>query len=745
MSFDLNEQRLNSSQAFLEPQAVEFAILQQDLLHSLPHASQRLASHLSSLGRNFDATIGLDVSKGRVPTLENIHQFALLIEADMLWRETFAIDLEPEFQHILAPPTLFNKSVLQQLRSFVTPDGQLNEKGFIEMRRVLDDLSRVEAEARKLAIELKRNPIYHSESGEFDIINDRYVLPVSSDHYTSTLGPIVHRSRTGQTLLIEPPQLKPYSLRRSELIAERDWLIFKKCRELGAIIASNWHVYDQWGEFAIQFDYLHALAAWGKRQNFSRPTIKSELGIELEQFFHPLISDCIKNDFSLTPTCRGVILSGPNTGGKTVLLKSLSLSVCLLRLGAWIPAQSASIYPYSQLFYFSHDLQDISEGLSSFSSEVKNYSELLEELNLDALVVIDEIFNSTSSEEASALAVALLEHMEKTSKPHVLLSTHHHGIKTTATTMSSYISGHMAVDSHGTPLYKVIWGSPGSSRGIETFKRLTHQKTWSKQISSRAKELLGSKVFDYESALSDLNAQRTEYLLMQQEADRQIAQLKNEREAFQLQKSTQLKKQQDELLKQYDQVISHTKKEIDRFKAQEISERKVLDTLSHGKRELSPEASKPIRPADLSDLPAAIEGLRVWSKTLGKSGFVVQDKKQKVLVDFKGLKSWCQRSDLMLRPNGNSPQTQVSIHVQRDVIGTTRFDGRGMRLERFQSDLMTSLHELLNGEIPYLDIVHGHGDGILKKWLRQYLQQERDFEWTPLDGNDGATRVQVKK
>src|SRR5690606_29969770 len=102
-----------------------------------------------------------------------------------------------------------------------------------------------------------------------DIINDRYVLPVATDHYHSNCGPIIHRSRTGLTLLVEPPQMKPYSLRRAELLNQRDWVVFKKCKEMGELLEPFSSTLDEWSLFAIEFDRLYTLAKWARVNNFS--------------------------------------------------------------------------------------------------------------------------------------------------------------------------------------------------------------------------------------------------------------------------------------------------------------------------------------------------------------------------------------------------------------------------------------------------------------------------------------------
>ena len=717
---------------------------QQDIFHAEPAATASFRNHLHYFNPDFETSLIQDLEKGRIPSVLELNNFALLMEADEIWSQNFN-DSKANVFHL--DIQLFDRRILNQLRSFVTKTGDINESGFSEMRELNEAISRIEHEARKAAQEIRRTDIrYSSEAGEFDIINERYVLPISSDRYSAACGPIIHRSRTGMTLYVEAPAMQSYSLKRSELLAERDWLIFKKCRELAELITPLSHKFSACSNFILEFDILYSLYGFAKNSNLTRPVLSDSMHLEFIDLFHPLVEGCVKNNVVLSQEKRGFILSGPNTGGKTVLLKSIAVATCLLRIGAWLPCAYGHVFPYRQLFFFSHDLQDLHAGLSSFSSEVKNYTGLIEDISNDSLVIIDEIFNSTSSEEASALAVALLEYLETSALPHICLSTHHHGIKTTASTMHSFISCHMAVSPGGLPLYKVIWGSPGSSRGIDTFDRLTHSYSWGDLIAKRARELLGNTLFDYEKALSDINEQKAIYMAKIQEANEQALRLKNEREAFKLQKESTLATQQGELLRKYNQFVDKAKSEIERFKNGDTSSRRALDHLADGRRELMPKKGEKPEPTNLRPLPKTIEvNTKVWSKSLRKTGTVMQVASNKLLVDFKGLRSWIKTDDLQLAFGEQEPARRISINVQRESSGTTTLDSRGVRLEKFQSDVNDSLQDLFSGDIPYLDIIHGHGDGILKKWLREYLKHERDLDWSPLDGNDGTTRVLLKK
>ena len=745
-TFDKTRDFFSSTAAFLSVSELELTLRQQDFLISQPSGFSRISQHLFKLDANFDNSFCLDLSKGRVLSLEQLNRIALLLELDQIWIENFSKNLLPSQTDLFITQPLFNSKVLYKLRSFVSETGYLNETGFTELSELNHEILMVEASARKKASDLLRSSsLIFSDSGEFDIINDRYVLPVSSDHYNSNYGPIIHRSRTGLTLFVEPFELKPFSQKRSDLLAKKEWLIFKKCKELSEICAPFSQALFIWSDLVLLFDKLLSLQMWGKSFELSRPVLSSEKEIILNGLFHPLIRDCVRNNLDLSSSHQGLILSGPNTGGKTVFLKTVAVCIALMRIGSWIPAQFAKLYPYEQLFFFSNDLQDINQGLSSFSSEVSNYSSLLNDLNDDAVVFIDEIFNSTSSEEASALAISLLEFLSSTKKPNIFLSTHHHGVKTTGTTMEDFISSHMTATDKGEPLYKINYGNPGSSRGIQTFGRITAGFDWSHSITHRAMDLIGSNIFDYEKALVEISDAKRLTDNLNAQLTLQLKQLKSDKEAFELTKNLSLEKEKNLLKQEFDSHIKIIQREFDSFKNKESSQKKVLNIITEKSRFFKTKAPQESLPDNLAPLRGDLINKRVWSISLKKFGIVLKSKNDKLYVDSKGLKSWVKSSDLLLDNQGGVNPQSIFVSYEKSSLGQTSLDTRGWRLEAFQKAVTDSLLELHNGEIPYLDIVHGHGEGILKKWLRNYLKTETDFQWSPQDGNDGVTRVTVAR
>ncbi len=741
-TFDKTRQYFKTTDSFLSVNDLDLSFQQQDFLIRNPAGASRISQHLFKLGESFENSFCHDLAKGRVLTLNQLNLIALLMEIDQLWNDNFNL----ENNSLFFTQSLFNNKLHLKLRSFVSEDGSLNEAGFTELVELNQEIFSIENAARKKASELLRSSnLSFSDSGEFDIINDRYVLPVSSDHYNSNYGPIVHRSRTGLTLLVEPFELKPFSQKRSDLLAKKEWLIFKKCKELSELSIPLTSSIFVWSDFCFLFDKLHSLIMWSKSFELTRPSISTEKEIVLNGVFHPLIKDCVRNNLDLTSNNQGVILSGPNTGGKTVFLKSVAISIALMRIGSWVPSQFAKIFPYEQLFFFSHDLQDINQGLSSFSSEVANYSSLLNDLDHNAIVFIDEIFNSTSSEEASALAVSLLEYLGTTKRPNVFLSTHHHGVKTTGTTMSDFISSYMTVSDTGEPLYKINYGTPGSSRGIQTFSRITSSFDWSNTIADRALELMGNHIFDYEKALSDISDSKILTDTLNSQLTLQLKQLKSDKEAFELQKSLVLEKEKGLLKQEFDRHVIAIERELDSFKKKDSTQKKVVNLISEKSRffKNSPKIEK--LPDNLAPLSGDLIGKRVWSKSLRKFGIALKEKNNKLYIDFNGLKSWVSSNDLLLDAQSSSVSKLISVNYEKSSVGHTSIDARGWRLELFQKTVTDSLLELLNGEIPYLDIVHGHGEGVLKKWVRNHLKNEPEFEWSPQDGNDGVTRVTVRR
>ncbi|MBY0415703.1 MAG: hypothetical protein K2Q18_16130, partial [Bdellovibrionales bacterium] len=453
-----------------------------------------------------------DISKGKFFEARELHFLAQIaesyIECMPIFRDlNFAEDYAFEADKL----SKIKRNFVNPLRDFVDHSGNVSYERHPLLKKLYAEVLALESDLRVSIQKVAKTDLYSSklQLDNYDIINDRYVLAVKSDSYNSELGPIVARSQSGMTLFVEPYDVREKGNKRIHLLSEIESTILKLTIELSKTAHNYSHEFTLMSQWTLALDWLNTKATYTQKLGLSRPQLNEKFYFELNGIYHPLLKNPVKNNIKLDSSHLGLIISGPNTGGKTVALKSLTLSILLVHMGLFVPAIHADIHPVPDLFYFSHDHQNLSEGLSSFASESKYYLELLKSLGPLNLIIIDEIFNSTSSEEASALAIAFLDEVHFRSKSKVVLSTHHQVLKTFMHARGDYVSAHVGYDFDlNRPTYKLILGEPGSSLAFKIFDNLSEKFGLKTEISDRAKELLDKKQVTYETLLQELSQKK---------------------------------------------------------------------------------------------------------------------------------------------------------------------------------------------------------------------------------------------
>ena len=403
----------------------------------------------------------------------------------------------------------FQKSFLNDFRKFVKADGEVELSRHPQLRPLYEKQQSLESQIRhKLNNALKEGDLGKiAQFTTIDVINDRYVVPIRSDSYKGKLGQIISRSDSGNTLYVEPNSVANLNFQRIETIIDIQNIIAKLELDLTKSLGEFTTELKEILEFYFFMDEFVSRVRFAKKLNLSFPQISNERGFDLKGVFHPLIKSPIKNDIHLDNEKMGIIISGPNTGGKTATLKTITLIQLFIRYALFVPADFAKTYIYEKVFYFGNDQQDLEEGLSSFSAEVKNYAELFSSFGSSNLILIDEIFNSTSSEEASALAIAFFEQMHKKANIHIIVSSHHQTLKTILHQNQQYISAHVGFDANtNKPTYKIHIGTPGSSHALKIFQKLTHGKEEFEKIYERSLNFLDNKAIHYEKLLESIAA-----------------------------------------------------------------------------------------------------------------------------------------------------------------------------------------------------------------------------------------------
>ncbi len=699
-----------------------------------------------------------DIKKGKFFEAGELHFFAQLSECTL---ETFSTFKPLEISEVFSIPsdkiTKIKRAFVNPLRDFVDHNGNVSYERHPLLKKLYGEVLILENDLRVSIQKIAKTDLYSSklQLDNYDIINDRYVLAVRSDSYNSDLGPIVSRSQSGMTLFVEPYDVREKGNKRIHLLSEIESTILKLTIELSKITHGFQIEFELMSQWVLAIDWLNTKATYAFKNGFCKPQLNSNFYFEINGIFHPLIKSPVRNSLILDSSHLGLIISGPNTGGKTVALKSLTISILLVHMGLYIPASHADIHPISDLYYFSHDHQNLSEGLSSFASESKYYLELLNTLGTQNLIIIDEIFNSTSSEEASALAIAFLDEVHMLAESKVVLSTHHQVLKTYMHARKDYVSAHVGYDFESNrPTYKLILGEPGSSLAFKIFDNLSLKFKIENSISSNAKKLLDGKQVTYEALLQELSQKKIDLdKLLTQNRNLNI-ELKNQKASMEGTLFLEREKIINEYRKKIKTIFDQAENLLTEVKAGNVSSRKSLNNeITALQSDLIKEAPVKKPRTEIEEIYSHLKDVKFedirpnqyfFSLTIRKNVKVqnVNPRKSEVQIQHGALSVWV-TADTLRYPSGiNPPKPQIKINIEKSVRGDIEVDCRGMRLEEFQKICEDSIDEVITGEIPFVTIVHGHGDGILKSWLRNHLKREhKDLRWENIEGNDGCTKI----
>ncbi len=700
------------------------------------------------------------LSKQGILDISTLNRFALLLEsykklyeihANWEMLESYCIDKEATRR--------LNRTFLRPLRNFINPDGSIDYHGHPELSPLYQELNSIDLNIRSRIQEISRGDLFQSklQFDGHDILNDRYVLAIRSDSYTSKLGAIRGRSETGFTLYVEPFAIIEQTDRRVAILVEIDGIVSKICQEYSLTLSGEIHTINLVYLFITDLDLNLAKAKYSYSNNLVRPELTDELRIEAQGIFHPLIENPVLNNIEICNK-KGLIISGPNTGGKTALLKAVALMHLFTAHGLFVPASQATIHLYDCIFFQGNDHQNIAKGLSSFSSEVTNYLSLLDELGRSNLIIIDEIFNSTSSEEASALAIGLFQEIHQRGNALIVASTHHQILKTLIHTDDNYISSHVGFDLESqTPTYKLIQGIPGSSMALTIFNTFAATKHV-QGITDTAEKILESDFMQYETVLQKVQQKEIKLDKLINEHSDLNQQLKNCKQSLEGTLKLKMKEEISLFKKNLEKHIKKAENLFVAIKNGELGSSKQLHAKTHHvKAQLRNEEEK-VDSMFGEDNPSADPMLKLYSKiattiepnrnyyatTLKKIVAVdsCDQRKKMAEIVFQNKKIYLPFDSLREIPDRKQNRaTKVIVEVTRDSEDIKfRFDCRGMRLEEFQTLIDKAITDLATDKIPYLEIIHGHGGGTLKKWIRNHLREHPEFYWERSD-DDGVTRI----
>lgn len=749
--FDENHHYFDSPQLFKSTEKLErhFSLIENMTKYLLETKTDLFrSSYLKDLTK--DELIRLKKKGGL--NLKEINAISTLVENfESLIRSGFIDQL---FDNDFQAPQRFKEllKLLKYVRRYVSDKGEIISDNDPVLKALIEKNFELENKVRQSLQKITSHPDWEDilQNKGIDVINDHYVVTIKSDRYQTNLGDIISHSQSGASLYLEPTSIRELSLKILLSKRELDKMIQRITFELSSKLFEYIDEIENIHKISLHIDRLQATAKLNLQYGFTKPMI-SDGEIELISFFHPLIDEPVRNHLILPQVTKGALISGPNTGGKTISLKVIGLSQLFMQTGFYVPADSAKLPLHDAIYFLGNDDQGVEQGLSSFSSEVKNYLEILNQDNDSALIIIDEVFNSTSSEEASALAFGFIQKFNQKSHNKVFISSHHSGLKNTVFENKTLESFHMGFKKpDNLPTYKLIQGSPGSSMALEVFEKLADQSAHKDFITEIASAQLESLHTHYEKLITELSQQKSSIENLEQKA-------LDAQQDFEKQKDSYrhaLKLESDREAEQIKTQLESIKAKFTRL--QKTYSLTLGQNVSSNIKKLEADLKEPdqvFRGQDIKLIPVENDSIQVggeyFSKSLGQVVNILKINGRQALANLGKIKLTVKLNDLYRSPNKGelkSPAKNQKVFIGIDTHSSykTDYDCRGMRLDEFENEIAHALQGLMLNEVPYLRIIHGHGTGVLKNYLRTMLKNDSDFFFESCrDSADGATIIKL--
>ncbi|MBC2008829.1 endonuclease MutS2 [Listeria welshimeri] len=664
----------------------------------------------------------------------------------------------------LSDELLVLKEVEEDIAISVDESGKILDTASEALSTIRRTLRRTEDRVReKLESYLRdRNASKMLSDAVITIRNDRYVIPVKQE-YKGHYGGIVHdQSASGQTLFIEPQSVVDLNNERKALQAKEKQEIERILAEISASLA-GWINEIHHNTFILgRFDFIFAKARFGKAMKAVTPHL-SDVGIvHLIAARHPLLdaANVVANDIYLGEDFTTIVITGPNTGGKTITLKTLGLLTLMAQSGLQIPAQEDStIAVFEHVFADIGDEQSIEQSLSTFSSHMTNIVSILEKVNHKSLILYDELGAGTDPQEGAALAIAILD------------ASHEKGASVVATTHYPELKAYGYNRVHATnasvefnvetlsPTYKLLIGVPGRSNAFDISRRLG----LSENIITEARSLVDTESADLNDMISSLEEKRnlaeTEYEEARELARGADALLKD------LQKEiTNYYQQKDKLMEQAREKAANivTKAEVEAEEiihelrtmqlngAAGIKEHELIDAKTRLGKAKPKTINKTIPQAPKQKPHVFQVGDNVRVLSLGQKGTLlnkISDKEWNVQIGI--IKMKIKTTDLeYIQPETPKKQRIIASVHSSDSPAKSELDLRGERYEDALQKVDKYLDEALLAGYPQVAIIHGKGTGALRTGVTEYLKNHRMVKsirfGAAAEGGNGVTIVEFK-
>lgn len=601
----------------------------------------------------------------------------------------------------------------------------------------------------------------------------RYVIPVKQEYRSFFPGMVHDQSKGGATLFIEPQGVVELNNKLRELEVEEQLEIARILAELSSRVAEHYREIRSNLELLVKLDFIMAKGKLSCKMHASEPKIDRDGELRLISARHPLIEykKAVPVDIRIGGDYRTLIITGPNTGGKTVSLKTAGLLVMMAQSGLHIPASHASTLPiFGEVFADIGDEQSIEQSLSTFSSHMKNIVSIIDKASYDSLVLVDELGAGTDPTEGAALAIAILERFYD-SGALTMATTHYNELKKYALATSGVENAAMEFDVETlTPTYRLLIGVPGKSNAFEISKKLG----LSESVIERATEHIKHGDMEFENVISSIEddkrkaaADRLDAESMRAEIEERLKKLEEKEKAISEKRAdiiAEAKREARELLRETKSAVKDVQKDLRRLQKSGAHTNLNTGALEKSRRKIN-EAEDLVSEKVVKQVnsePVSADTLKIGDRvkllTIGQNGTILSlpDEKGNLMINIGALKVKARLQDLMLinegkdrKPQAKSSSKYGSLLRSKSSSVSASINVMGKNLEDALADVEKYLDDVYMAGLDMVSIIHGRGGGILKDGIRQMLKRKKYVDSYGAasynDGGEGVTVVRMKK
>lgn len=648
-----------------------------------------------------------------------------------------------------------------EIKNCIDDHGHVMDSASEKLRGIRSSIRTNESRVREKLESYTRTKSSMLSDAIITIRNDRYVIPVKHE-YRGAIGGIVHdQSASGQTLFMEPKAVVDLNNQLQELQAREKQEIERILRELSHRIAEDESFLSENVRILASIDFIFARANLGRDMKAARPTMNDQGIIKMQQARHPLIpiDEVVANDIEIGRDYTTIVITGPNTGGKTVTLKMVGLCTLMAQSGLQVPAlDGCEMAVFEHVFADIGDEQSIEQNLSTFSSHMTNIVDILRHVDDRTLVLFDELGAGTDPQEGAALAMSILDEVVSR-RARVIATTHYPELKAYGYNREDVINASMEFDVQTLqPTYRLLIGVPGRSNAFDISKRLGLEDS----IIDRAKSHIGVDSKNVENMIAALEKSKIQAEKEYEEAHKILAEseklrkeMETEWQIFEDKRESLYKKAEEKAEKAISKareeaeiIVSEIRKMKTDAKLKEhewIEAKKLFD---EAQPNLSSKQKEPKRSSVAKE--ELNPGDEIKLLTVNQNGTVIEKANEKeYLVQVGIMKVKVKRSDLQLigkpkqtfqKPLATVKGSNYHVPLELDLRGE-RFEDALLKLEKYVDDAVLAGY-------PKVFIIHGKGTGALRKGVQDFVKKHPSIassrQGAAGEGGSGVTVLELR-